>query len=304
MILHDINVQGLQHNREILPPQCSSTRIEHELCDPCRPNENCPVTPSSPPRVTIESAQYRPLRHRLLEHPVDLIEMVSQVADTLHVLHYDHSILHRDVSPTNILWEPEQGGGGARFVLHDLDHPIDMDEHGNAVETETKTEERAGAVAFMAIELLEDMHNTPVESQRVKHALYHDYESLFWVALWSTMNTERDVPPDIQAKIRSAVAQWETRGYDLLAASKSILLFGLTRGLARLPLTPGFRPLLRFLCGFLGVFRSAYYASGDESEDAEAEGREARSAEEVKHAWIHRDKIRAAVEAYRVAAPS
>lgn len=203
-------------------------------------------------------------------------------------------MLHRNVSYTNILWEPEPDGR-ARFVLNDFDLPVQLDGDGNTAGTATALH-RAGTLAFVAMELLENMAK-PVGSQTVLHQLYHDYESLFWVALWSAMKTERNISDAMDKEIRAVVSRWETGDYETIAHRKNSL--STTNELQELPFTPSFKPLGWFLSDLFDTIVTAWQVMKQEGRAAFWDVRAARSAEEVKHEWISRDKIQEVVNAHR-----
>ncbi|KAI0827172.1 hypothetical protein BC628DRAFT_207868 [Trametes gibbosa] len=288
----------------------------HPLCHPrhdvlilgctCNNRAGCPsgphgtsfTSPTHAPKTVTELAKYHLLRHRLMEHPRDLVEMVGQVTDTLHDLYHTWGMLHRNVSYTNILWEPEPDGR-ARFVLNDFDLPVQLDGDGNTAGTATALH-RAGTLAFVAMELLENMAK-PVGSQTVLHQLYHDYESLFWVALWSAMKTERNISDAMDKEIRAVVSRWETGDYETIAHRKNSLFA--TQKFLKLPFTPNFKSLRWFLWKLFQILSIAELAIGVElsmTEEEAKDAKDARSAEEVKHEWISRDKIREVVDAQRV----
>lgn len=298
MLLHDLQQPQPEHSGELpMPP------------------------PTSPLIVGVDLAQYRPLKSRLREHPADLLEMVSQVAESecssvtvhlrstnlgrsaLHVLHYEWGMLHRDVSWTNTLWEPRANDGGAHFVLHDFDRPMQMsgDDSASGVQGALR---HTGAFAFMAIDLLMDLRD-PEKARTVKHHLYHDYESLFWVALWSAIKSEH--APSMEKEIQTAVSEWEpeTGGYTYILGNKIRLLH--TAAFVKLPFTPKFndsKPLLWFLVEFRAVFCRAGDAIREESMNQYILGKDREPdwgpiEEAIQYEWIHRDKIQAVVEAWR-----
>ncbi|KAI0827171.1 hypothetical protein BC628DRAFT_207803 [Trametes gibbosa] len=267
----------------------------HDKCERCL-TQTSPATHAKDRSkvVTVEPSKYRPLRDRLLAHPRDIFEMVSQITDTLHSLYHDAGLLHGNVSYTNILWELEAPNGPVHFILNDFDLEIDTNDRDATGPT---SQHRTGTLPFMAIEPLENMAK-PVGSQTVLHQLYHDYESLFWVALWSAMKTERNISDAMDKEIRAVVSRWETGDYETIAHRKNSLF---TRNkLRKLPFTPSFQPLGWFLSDLFDTIVTAWQVMREEDRSAYRDAREARSEEEVKHEWISRDKIREVVNAHRL----
>ncbi|KAI0827182.1 hypothetical protein BC628DRAFT_208490 [Trametes gibbosa] len=277
------------HSREV--------PLMHDKCERCL-TQTCPATHAKHRSkvVTVEPSEYRPLRDRLLAHPRDIFEMVSQITDTLHSLYHDAGLLHGNVSYTNILWELEAPNGPVHFILNDFDLEIDTNDRDA---TGPISQHRTGTLPFMAIELLENMAK-PVGSQTVLHQLYHDYESLFWVALWSAMKTERNITVHLHKEIRAVVSRRETGDYETIAHRKNSLFA--TQNFLKLPFTPNFKSLRRFLWTLFQILSLAETAIGVElsmTEEEAKDAKDARSAEEVKHEWISRDKIQEVVNAHR-----
>ncbi|OJT11851.1 hypothetical protein TRAPUB_11601 [Trametes pubescens] len=146
---------------------------------------------------------------------------------------------------------------------------------------EATAKHRTGTLPFMSIRLLEDMCVNP-KSPGVMHELHHDYESLFWVATWCTMKTERDIAPKLKEQVQTAVTKWETGSYQTIAWNKKDVLFG--SELKNLPMTPRFdrlRPVLRSLSEvFFDAHRAVVRADIG------------RSDAEVLREWITHSKIK------------
>ncbi|KAH9896016.1 hypothetical protein C8Q73DRAFT_462273 [Cubamyces lactineus] len=147
---------------------------------------------------------YTPLKQRLHKHPRDLIRMVDEISECLHRLRHDAKILHRDVSMSNIMCD--ETGGRADFILTDFDLAVMLNDDGTPRGPTAK--HRTGTLPFMARELLEDLALHPGDPH-VLHELHHDYESLFWVALWCTMRVDYFEEPKLQTRIDDFLNQWE-----------------------------------------------------------------------------------------------
>ncbi|KAI0660111.1 hypothetical protein C8Q70DRAFT_978332 [Cubamyces menziesii] len=169
--------------------------------------DHCGVFDNYENRVArvLVSRMYTPLLQRLHKQPLDLIRMVDQMSESLHCLRYDAKILHRDVSVRNIMCEETEKG--PNFILGDFDLAIVLNEDGTSVSPTGKR--HVGTLPFMAQKLVEDLAYHP-DRPRVLHELHHDYESLYWVALWCTMKADYDEQePTFQRRIDHFLAQWE-----------------------------------------------------------------------------------------------
>ncbi|KAH9848194.1 hypothetical protein C2E23DRAFT_844698, partial [Lenzites betulinus] len=236
--------------------------------------------------------RYLPLKIRLAQYPDELIDMVDQMTDALHALRYDALVLHRDVSFTNIMWDPEHEGDGAHFVLTNFDLAVKLDSNGTAKGATAR--HRAGTLPFMAIELLKDMAENPRNPQ-IAHELRHDYESLFWVAAWSMMKTEDKIEDDMKTKIKVTVAEWDTGDYQSMAYRKADLLL-LGDGLDELPLTPRFKHLDSLLLALSDVvFMAAVGGLIKAQMRAMASNSAPPNAAAVREEWINRVKIKDAL---------
>lgn len=207
----------------------------------------------------------------------------------MHALRYDALMLHCDVSNTNIMWD-EKANGQAHFVLHGFDLAIRLTPDGTPA-MEATAKHRIGTLPFMSVFLLEDMWRNR-DSPGVMHELHHDYESLFWVATWSTMKTERDIAPKLKEQIETVVTKWETDSYQTIAWNKEDVLFGFQ--LKDLPMTPHFerlRPVLR-------VFRKVFH----EANEAIVDDDFGRSRAEILREWITRSKSKYMLEKAKVKA--
>ncbi|KAH9896006.1 hypothetical protein C8Q73DRAFT_780874 [Cubamyces lactineus] len=148
---------------------------------------------------------YTPLLQRLREEPLDLVRMVDHISECLHHLRHDALILHRDVSVSNIMCD--ETDGRVKFILTDFDLAVLVDVNGSPRGPTAK--HRTGTLPFMAQRLLQDLASYP-DCPQVPHELHHDYESLYWVALWCTMKADYDKQDaEFQKRIDQFLAQWQ-----------------------------------------------------------------------------------------------
>ncbi|KAF8573370.1 hypothetical protein K439DRAFT_981699 [Ramaria rubella] len=97
---------------------------------------------------------------------------MRDILDCIHQLFVKASILHRDISHSNVMAEKMQDGS-FRGILIDFDLAIRIDtlhDDGHS------SLHRTGTLPFMAVDLLTD--------KPVTHRFQHDLESLFYVLVW------------------------------------------------------------------------------------------------------------------------
>lgn len=95
-------------------------------------------------------------------------------------------ILHRDISPSNIMYDMGYAGEKPHFVLNDFDLAVKVAPDGSS--REPTANHRTGTLPFLAVEHLRDLRKgTNVREDR----LYHDYQSLFWVAVYCMIKYNR-----------------------------------------------------------------------------------------------------------------
>ncbi|PSR72315.1 hypothetical protein PHLCEN_2v11809 [Hermanssonia centrifuga] len=112
--------------------------------------------------------------------------MVDQMLDCLHDLRHKANILHRDISCHNIMYEMRDGDPYFILIDYDLAKVLGT---GSEPSISLTAKHRTGTLPFMAHELLLEMvhkDNTDFKP-KVIHRLRHEYESLFNVALWSSI---------------------------------------------------------------------------------------------------------------------
>ncbi len=149
----------------------------------------------------------------------------------------------------------EKRRGKIRFILIDFDFASLLDPKGLPV---IRSKDRTGTLPFMAIELIEDMANSEKEGyKRITHRLLHDFESLFYVAVWYIVT----IPPiGSNAKertYRTYIRQWEHGDLGQVANAKT-RLFCYEDGFERIPIPTQCKTLAPWLARFWTVFRMAF----------------------------------------------
>ncbi|PNP52074.1 hypothetical protein THARTR1_07283 [Trichoderma harzianum] len=135
----------------------------------------------------------------------ELLESLRDAIKAHHSLYTRGNILHRDVSPNNIIITKPQTEDGFKGMLIDLDLAKVMDSDPSSAQHQT------GTLQFMAIEVL----------RNVDHTYRHDLESFFYVLIWmcgreswSKVFTFGELPPN-----GSRLRRWEIG--DLMTISDS-----------------------------------------------------------------------------------
>ncbi|KAJ3552748.1 hypothetical protein NM688_g3990 [Phlebia brevispora] len=220
-------------------------------------------------------SQIRPL----FSENIQLIPvMVDQMIDCLSDLWYKANILHRDVSVNNIMYEKR--GDYYHFVLIDFDMAIELPD-GDLSDYSPSSKHRTGTLPFMAYELIEDAFEaTRVKFRRwrpMPHVLYHDMQSLFWVAVWCGLVLFRHTLHDDERKaLLEFVAFWEDTNMNFLAAYKANLA---RKKVSKWPVPHPvpFDSLAGWFDAWSDVLRSVAHAQEDreaEVEKAVAQGRD------------------------------
>ncbi|PSR97091.1 hypothetical protein PHLCEN_2v4372 [Hermanssonia centrifuga] len=198
-------------------------------------------------------SKYRPLKELFSESCDLLPDMVDQMIDCLHDLRYKANILHRDISCNNIMYEKRRGK--IYFILIDFDFASLLDPNGLPA---VRSKDRTGTLPFMAIELIADMANSAKGGyKRITHRLRHDFESLFYVAVWYIVTMP---PADSNAKektYRTYIRQWEDGDLATIVDKKSGL-FNYEDAFERIPIPTQCETLAPWLLRFWGVFRMAF----------------------------------------------
>lgn len=139
----------------------------------------------------------------------------------LHDLRYKANILHRDISENNVMYEMH--GDEVYFILIDFDLATFVDDKGIPL-AKPSSNHRTGTLPFMAWELVQDVHvhqasGDPRRHQHVIHRLRHDYESLFWLALYCALLTRQLGSEEKSQVFEKIVQEWEIGGKLLKIAS-------------------------------------------------------------------------------------
>ncbi|KAG7447144.1 uncharacterized protein BT62DRAFT_844081, partial [Guyanagaster necrorhizus] len=120
-------------------------------------------------RITVQERLYPLEELRTVQEYAQVFFDILQI----HKWLYDHpGILHRDISPGNIMWR-RTVDGHLRGVLNDFD--LSAYRH----ETGPSSRQRTGTLPYMAFELLINDEN----GHPPKHLYRHDVESIFYVIL-------------------------------------------------------------------------------------------------------------------------
>ncbi|KAG7442732.1 uncharacterized protein BT62DRAFT_973413 [Guyanagaster necrorhizus] len=120
-------------------------------------------------RITVQERLYPLEELRTVQEYAQVFFDILQI----HKWLYDHpGILHRDISPRNIMWR-RTVDGHLRGVLNDFD--LSAYRH----ETGPSSRQRTGTLPYMAFELLINDEN----GHPPKHLYRHDVESIFYVIL-------------------------------------------------------------------------------------------------------------------------
>ncbi|TQV93176.1 FunK1 protein kinase [Cordyceps javanica] len=152
---------------------------------------------------TITSPLGRPLR--TFQSHVELLQVFRDAIKCHRSLYYDAEILHRDISPGNIIIVDHQDKDQPKGILIDLDSAINLDEASEAGLGIT------GTRPFMAIGVL----------RKEPPTYRHDLESFLYVLLWTIITNHAESPP-----AGSRLRQWSNGDWDELAARKSLDMAG------------------------------------------------------------------------------
>ncbi|KAF1733596.1 hypothetical protein CRV24_007501 [Beauveria bassiana] len=148
---------------------------------------------------TVTSPLGRPLRS--FQSLVELLQVLRDAIMCHRSLYYDARLLHRDISPGNIIILDHQDKEQPKGLLIDLDSAISLDEASEAELGIT------GTRPLMAIGVL---RNEP-------HTCRHDLESFFYVLIWMIITDDTESPPE-----GSRLRRWSNGDWDSLAAHKTL----------------------------------------------------------------------------------
>ncbi|EKM48974.1 uncharacterized protein PHACADRAFT_202165 [Phanerochaete carnosa HHB-10118-sp] len=207
--------------------------------------------------------QYIPVQQFLAESsdaPEYIRLMVDQMMECLHDLRHKAKIVHRDVSPNNIMIEMRNDK--PFFILNDFDLATFVQDNGTRLHP-ASSKHRTGTLPFMAIEILQDMDIplTVAKPGRIElqiaHRLRHDWESLLWVALWCMLTTDPDASgTELESKIVSFLSDWETGELSTIADVKISVIHDSSRAEKLIP--PRFRTLIPWFARWCDVLRDAH----------------------------------------------
>ncbi|EKM48456.1 uncharacterized protein PHACADRAFT_202791 [Phanerochaete carnosa HHB-10118-sp] len=207
--------------------------------------------------------QYTPLQQFLAESsdaPEYIRLMVDQMMECLHDLRYKAKIIHRDVSPNNIM--VEMRNGEPFFILNDFDLATFVKDNGMRLHP-ASSKHRTGTLPFMAVEILLDM-DKPVAAAKTRrvglqiaHRLRHDWESLLWVALWCMLTMDPDVSgTELEPQIVSFLSDWETGEFRNIANAKITIIYNATNVYDLVPLR--FRSLIPWIKRWCRILRDGH----------------------------------------------
>jgi hypothetical protein len=145
----------------------------------------------------------------------ELLRALRDTVKALRSLYFDAKILHRDVSPRNIIisTDSRKSAEQATGLLIDLDMSLDLASEKSAPGT------LIGSQGYMAIGILAGD----------EHTYRHDLESLFYVFLWIAIchngQSLGDAPP--QSRLKSWLGRdwyrvWKTKEKDMLGKEFSV----------------------------------------------------------------------------------
>lgn len=141
------------------------------------------------------------------------------------------------------------------FILSGFDLAVEVASDGSP--QVPITNHRTGTLPFLAIEHLEDL-SMPVSTREDR--LYHDYQSLFWVAVYCMIkyNSAAGTKTDEETRIKNSLRDWESGTFGDIADKKRGLVIDASAFL-RLPFAPAFRGKIYALVNRLRlVFQGVY----------------------------------------------
>ncbi|KAJ3543285.1 hypothetical protein NM688_g5874 [Phlebia brevispora] len=163
--------------------------------------------------------QYASIKELFTQHCELIPVMVDQMIDCLHDLRYKANMLHRDISVNNIMYQMRSGRH--YFILIDFDMAIVLPSEGEFTYIASSIH-RTGTLPFMAYELIFNAAYSRREGWRpIPHLLRHDYESLFWLALWCVLTLLTQGLSEIHAEELLEVAkEFEMGGLRQISGAK------------------------------------------------------------------------------------
>lgn len=137
----------------------------------------------------------------------------------LHDLYEKARILHRDVSLNNIMYEMR--GSRHYFILIDFDMAIIVPSRGSTYTASSK--HRTGTLPFMAFELVMDVGRASKTTswRPIPHVLRHDFESLFWIAVWCVLTLYlMSLPKELRGGLRETAKMFSQGDVAFIASYK------------------------------------------------------------------------------------
>ncbi|KAJ3487010.1 hypothetical protein NLI96_g3837 [Meripilus lineatus] len=197
---------------------------------------------------------------------------MMQLFDCLHDLRYKANIVHRDISPGNLMYE-RLGDGTIWVILNDFDLAAMVHDSGLPV-VENTFKHQTGTLPFMAHELLQDMNMVPIT-----HYLRHDYESVFFVALSCMVRPDADFVEPTETDVNAGTGltrkarkdllkKWELGTVEDICHRKSNIITKPAKFRKCIP-TPAMRHYGPWIAGFWQVLSTAYNAHSNTNIDIE-----------------------------------
>ncbi|KAH8112636.1 hypothetical protein DFH11DRAFT_1511626 [Phellopilus nigrolimitatus] len=163
----------------------------------------------------LETREHRRIMMKPYGKPLEdfqtLTELLTSVKDIIQTIEdlINKRVLHRDISRRNLVLakeDPKDSNSRRRGYLIDFDFAIETDEQ----DKECAKGRRTGTLPFMALEMM-----VAEEENKIKHAYYHDLESILYVLCW--ICTAQEGPNNLRRSRdfifkESAIAQWAGYG--------------------------------------------------------------------------------------------
>ena len=129
-------------------------------------------------------------------------------------------MLHRDVSVNTIMYELR--GGKHYFILIDFDMALVLPDGPEDASHASSPKHHTGTLAFMSRDLVVDAMKADRRGWKpIRHRLRHDFESLFWVALWCLyMVVTAGLDAEQQQALVERVRSWDTGTLRSVQAAK------------------------------------------------------------------------------------
>ncbi|KAH8112595.1 hypothetical protein DFH11DRAFT_1511603 [Phellopilus nigrolimitatus] len=164
---------------------------------------------------TLETREHRRIMMKPYGKPLEdfqtLTELLTSVKDIIQTIEdlINNRVLHRDISLRNLVLakeDPKDPNSRRRGYIIDFDFAIETDEQ----DKECAKGRRTGTLPFMALEMM-----VKEEENKIKHAYYHDLESILYVLCW--ICTAQEGPNNLRRSRdfifkESAIAQWAGYG--------------------------------------------------------------------------------------------